>query len=341
LIEALPKAIAAAGERVQFYLGQLEARLHPAAYERLQSIIQGVQQDPSAITTRIGEWLTQGIFGLVNIGSTLIGLMIVPFFVYYLLLDSHTIARNIEERFPPRHRDVGRRLMHEVGDVVRGYVRGRAIMAAAMSVFYAVGLLVLGIPLWAAIGLVAGFVGIIPYLGVITGIVLALAFAALDGAGLATMVGIIVIFILAQLLEDYVLTPKLIGDRLELHPMLVFIALIIAGDMFGLLGLVIAIPVLGVLKVIVRFLDQLYLRSAFYDPELATVGPVLLQRATDATVSDDAVVSDMRRARAMREDPRIDHSDEIGAEPAGVVSVAADAPVLQVDEDPDSGRPEA
>ena len=89
--------------------------------------------------------------------------------------------------------------------------------------------------------------------------------------------------------EDYVLTPKLIGGKLNLHPMFVFIALIIGGSLFGLLGLVLAIPALGVIQVLLKFIDEIYLRSNFYLHPAATAGGIhdaaIVQRAADATVS--------------------------------------------------------
>jgi len=308
--EKLPLALRAAGGRVQSLLDLARERLSPAVFARLQGFINNFQQDPSAITSRLGGYLTQGLFGLVNLGSAAIGLLIVPFFVYYLLLDMANLRRFVEEHVPERHRGVGARLFDEVGDVVRSYVRGRFIIAFILAAFYAVGLLILGVPLWAAIGLIAGIIGIIPYLGVICGIVLALGFAALDGGGLLRLLGVVGVFLIAQPIEDYVLTPRLIGNKLELHPMLVFIALIVAGSLFGLLGLVLAIPVLGVLKVLLRFFDELYLRSEFYRaPAFATPATVTaetgtitaVQSAAAATVSDAANEADARRVEITRE----------------------------------------
>jgi len=190
--------------------------------------------------------------------------------------------------------------------VVRGYVRGRFLMALIMAAIYGTGLLILGVPLWAGIGLIAGFLGIIPYLGVISGLILALGFAALDGAGLGRLAGVVAVFAIAQVIEDYVLTPRIIGGKLELHPMLVFIALIIAGDLFGLLGLVLAIPVLAVIKVLIRFLDELYLRSDFFmAPAPATPDgeTTAAQRAVTATVSTAQAEADAQRIVATREAP--------------------------------------
>lgn len=299
--EKMPLVIAAARARFQDLLTYAQEHLSPSIFSGLQNFVRGFQEDPSVITSRIGDFLSQGLFGLVNLSSAAIGLLIVPFFVYYLLLDMQNIRLFVERRIPERHRGVGLQLFNEMGEVVRGYVRGRFLIALILSVFYAIGLWVLGIPLWAAIGLIAGFIGIIPYIGIVAGIILALAFAALDGAGTGRLVGVVVVFLLAQPLEDYVLTPKLIGDKLDLHPMFVFIALIIAGSLFGVLGLVLAIPVVGVLKVFLRFFDHLYLDSDFYrQPALAgDVGDV--QRAAKAAFSDAKAEADAEKFEATRE----------------------------------------
>ncbi len=122
--------------------------------------------------------------------------------VYYLLLDMSNLRRIIEGHIPERYRGVGRRLLDEVGEVVRGYVRGRFLMALIMAAIYGTGLLILRVPLRAGIVLIAGFIGIIPYFGVISGLILALGFAALDGAGLGRLAGVGAVFAIAQLIED-------------------------------------------------------------------------------------------------------------------------------------------
>jgi predicted PurR-regulated permease PerM len=302
-IEKLPLALRAMAVRAQHLLGFARDRLSPDMYARLEAAIANFENDPSALTSRIGEWLSKGLFGLVSIGTGALGLLIVPFFVYYLLLDMANLRRVIEEHIPARHRGVGARLFDEVGEVVRGYVRGRFLIALIMAAIYGIGLLIFGVPLWAAIGLIAGFIGIIPYLGVISGLILALGFAALDGAGIGRLAGVGAVFAIAQMFEDYVLTPRIIGNKLELHPMLVFIALIIAGDLFGLLGLVLAIPVLAVIKVLFRFLDELYLHSDLYlAPAPAKAGEATaVQRAVGDTVSTVKAEADAQRVVATRE----------------------------------------
>lgn len=304
--EKLPLALRAVAVRAQHLLGFASERLTPEVFARLQAAVTDFENDPSALTSRIGGWLSKGLLGLVGFGSWALGLLIIPFFVYYLLLDMSNLRRIVEEHIPERHRVVGSLLLDEVGDVVRGYVRGRFLMALILAAIYGTGLLILGVPLWAGIGLIAGFIGIVPYLGVISGLILALSFAALDGAGPGRLIGVVAVFAIAQGIEDYVLTPRIIGNKLELHPMLVFIALIIAGELFGLLGLVLAIPVLAVIRVLIRFLDELYLRSEFYlapAPATLTGEATTAQRAAVLTVSTAQAEADAGLVVATRETP--------------------------------------
>jgi predicted PurR-regulated permease PerM len=292
-VEKLPLALRAAADRAQSLLMFAKAHLSSDLFDRLQSMISGFQDDPSALTSRIGGWLSKGLLGLVNIGSAGLGLIIVPFFIYYLLLDLHHLRLLVERHIPPRHQAAGSRLLNEIGAVVRGYIRGRFLIAVIMASIYSIGLLIIGVPLWAAIGAIAGFIGIIPYLGVFSGLLLAFGFAAMSGSGVQRLIGVAVVFSIAQLVEDYVLTPRIIGGKLELHPMLVFLALLIAGDLFGLLGLVLAIPVLAVIKVLVRFMDELYLQSDLYRaPAFAPSRPPLssIQQANPSTAIEAPTV---------------------------------------------------
>ncbi|HLC40639.1 MAG TPA: AI-2E family transporter, partial [Methylomirabilota bacterium] len=189
------------------------------------------------------------------------------------LLDMGRLRQLFEARIPARHRRAGSRLLDEIADVMRGYIRGRFLIALITAILYAAGLLIFRVPLWAAIGAIAGLLGIIPYLGVLAGVVLALGFAALDGASLVRLGGVVGVFIVAQLIEDYLLMPRIVGNRLALHPMVVFIGLIVMGNLFGLLGILLAIPMLGIARVVLRFLDEWYLNSDFYLAPAERIAP--------------------------------------------------------------------
>jgi AI-2E family transporter len=123
-------------KRTQHLLGFARERLSPEVFARLQAAMADFEDDPSAVTSRIGGWLSKGLLGLVSLGLWALGMPIIPFFVYYLLLDMSNLRRIIEEHIPERHRGAGRRLLDEVGDVAPGYVRGRFLMALIMAAIF-------------------------------------------------------------------------------------------------------------------------------------------------------------------------------------------------------------
>jgi predicted PurR-regulated permease PerM len=133
-----------------------------------------------------------------------------------------------------------------------------------MGVLYAIGFLIARVPLAISIGLFSGLLNFVPYLGTLTGLALSLSFVALDGGGWARVLGVIVVFIVVQSVEAYYLTPKLLGSSLDLHPMWVLVGLMIGGSLFGILGIILAVPVIAVAKVALNFLEELYQQSDFY-----------------------------------------------------------------------------
>jgi predicted PurR-regulated permease PerM len=133
-----------------------------------------------------------------------------------------------------------------------------------MAVCYAVGFWFLGVPAWAGIALIAGLLNAVPYVGTILGIVLAGGFTIAGGGGVGDIAAVLGIFVAVQTLEGYVLTPRILGGRLNLHPMAVFLGLLISGKLFGFLGFILAIPAIAIGKVFFKFLRELYQDSYFY-----------------------------------------------------------------------------
>ena len=133
-----------------------------------------------------------------------------------------------------------------------------------MAACYAVGFWFLNVPAWAGIALLAGLLNAIPYVGTLIGVVLACAFTIAHGGGVWSVLAVLGVFLAVQTLEGYVLTPRILGGRLNLHPMAVFLGLLIGGKLFGLLGFVLAIPSIAIGKVFLKFLRELYEDSYFY-----------------------------------------------------------------------------
>ncbi len=191
-------------------------------------------------------------------------LLLVPFFVFYILIDFRKWRDSFEELIPPRFREPFTRLFDESGRILESYVRGQLLIGLIMAVFYGIGFWFLDVPAWAGIALAAGLLNAIPYVGSLLGLVLAGGLTIANGGSGWDIAAVFGVFAAVQTLEGYVLTPKIIGGRLNLHPMAVFLGLLIGGKLFGLLGIILAIPAIAIGKVFFKFLRELYMASHFY-----------------------------------------------------------------------------
>ncbi|HEX4948716.1 MAG TPA: AI-2E family transporter [Blastocatellia bacterium] len=264
--EQLPSALEAGHRVIDPLIAKLQTA-SPPVYNYLQSLLQRVRspEQQAEIGATVGRWLQGGLLRLVTATSSLFDLLLIPFFVFYLLCDYLKMKARIERWIPPRYRVTGGTLLTQINSVLSAYVRNQVVIAFVMGLLYSVGFMVLRVPLAFTIGMISGFLNFVPYLGTLTGMVLAISFTALDGAGPARLVGVLAVFVLVQSLEGYYLTPKLLGESLNLHPLVVLLGLVIGGNLFGLLGIILAVPVIAAAKVILRFLEEeVYQKSDFY-----------------------------------------------------------------------------
>jgi predicted PurR-regulated permease PerM len=145
--------------------------------------------------------------------------------------------------------------------VLGAFLRGQLLVMLALAVIYSLGLSLVGLEFAVAIGVVSGLVSFVPYLGFVFGIGLAGLTVALEPEPLLQLVGVLATFSIAQLIEGSVLTPKLVGDRIGLHPVIVIFAVAAGGQLFGFFGILLALPAAAVLSVIVRFAYNRYLKE--------------------------------------------------------------------------------
>ncbi len=244
-------------------------------------------------------------------------LLLVPFFVFYILVDFQRWRTTSEELIPPRYRDPFRRLFDESGRILEAYVRGQLVIGLLMAMCYGLGFWILGVPAWAGIALLSGMLNAIPYLGTVLGVALAGAFTMANGGGFWDLAAVMGVFVAVQTLEGYVLTPRILGGRLNLHPMAVFLGLLIGGKLFGLLGVILTIPAIAIAKVFLKFLRELYQGSTFYngtDPGLVEKPEVKMEeriaRAAE-TVLAEQVQSEEENEDELHEGP--------STEPIGLV----------------------
>ncbi|MDQ3009662.1 MAG: AI-2E family transporter, partial [Acidobacteriota bacterium] len=257
--------------------------------------IEQVLRDPAGAIGSPSTWFAGGLSGFLAGAVASLDLLLVPFFVFYLLLDFGNWREGCEDLIPPRFREPFSRLFDEVGRILEAFVRGQLLIAACMSALYAIGFGALGVPAWAGIAALSGLLNAIPYVGTVLGLVLATGFTLADGGGLWRIGGVVGVFAAVQAIEGYWLTPRILGARLNLHPMAVFLGLLIGGKLFGLLGVVLVIPVIAIVKVFLMFFRELYKGSHFYHKgDLSpadTPSPILEERLADAaeTVLADQV----------------------------------------------------
>ena len=251
--------------RVQPLLDKVK-QLSPPTYKFLQSKIKhsGESDLFSSIFSMAGGWLQRGLFKLVDVTASLMDLLLIPFFVYYLLADYGAMRAHLDRLIPPRHRAVASTLINRINFVISSYVRNQLLIGLVMGVLYVIGFEIARVPLAVSIGMLSGLLNFVPYLGTLTGLTLSLSFVALDGGGWPRIIGVVVVFIVVQSVEGYYLTPKLLGGRLDLHPMWVLIGLMIGGSLFGILGIILAVPVIAIAKVALNFLEELYQQTDFY-----------------------------------------------------------------------------
>ncbi len=275
-------------------------RYSPALERVAGDKIEQFLSDPVAfynenMTTKTVTTDTEGNISTSNGGgssaifATLVSsldLLLVPFFVFYILVDFRRWRDSFEELIPPRFRLPFSRLFDESGRILESYVRGQLLIGLIMAVFYAIGFWLLDVPAWAGIALIAGLLNAIPYIGTAIGIVLAAGFTIAEGGSVWDIAAVLGVFVVVQSLEGYILTPRILGGRLNLHPMAVFLSLLIGGKLFGLLGFILAIPAIAIGKVFFKFLRELYQDSYFYHAgdihPLETPGETIEERIAEA-----------------------------------------------------------
>ena len=196
----------------------------------------------------------------------LLGLLfITPVVTFYMLRDWEKVLAAIDGALPLDHADTIRKLAREIERRHRGYLRGQALVCLCLGSIYAIGLSLVGLQFGLVIGLIAGAISFIPFVGTFVGAVMAIGMALAqfppDWIG---VVKVAAVFLFGQTMEGNVLSPKLVGDRVGLHPVWIMFALLAGGSLFGFVGILIAVPTAAVIGVIVRHCSAATARAAIY-----------------------------------------------------------------------------
>lgn len=241
----------------------------------LQKIGAGLNASDKSFTDLVTQgmgWVTTFMKSLWSGGRALVSLfsliVVTPVVAFYLIYDWHRMIKTVDGWIPLQHRDTVRSLAHEIDAAIAGFVRGQSAVCLILGSFYAVALTLSGLNFGLLIGLISGLITFIPYVGSMTGLVLSLGVAVAqfwpDYYSIALVLGI---FLLGQFIEGNVLSPKLVGESVGLHPIWVIFALLAFGYLFGFVGLLVAVPLAATIGVLARFALRRYLESSLYTGE--------------------------------------------------------------------------
>ncbi|HZD92229.1 MAG TPA: AI-2E family transporter [Pseudolabrys sp.] len=257
------------------YITKLQALINDQSRPWVQHLVgAGFSPDKSfgdLVTQGMG-WITAFLKSLWSGGQALVSLfsliVVTPVVAFYLIYDWHRMVRAVDSWIPLHQRATVHGLVREIDATISGYVRGQTAVCVVLGLFYAVALTFSGLNFGLLIGLISGAITFIPYVGSLTGMVLALGVAVAQFWPHYTSILIVLgIFLVGQFLEGNVLSPKLVGESVGLHPVWVIFALLAFGYLFGFVGLLVAVPLAATIGVLCRFALRRYLASSFFTGE--------------------------------------------------------------------------
>ena len=231
--------------------------------------------DPSTLIVRVREHLgtvggiaaaalgyaTRSGLALIGFG---VAVVLVPVVTFYLLRDWDKLVAHVDALLPREAQPTIRQLARETDSVLGAFVRGQLLVMLGLAIYYAITLKLVGLDVGPLIGMIAGLVSFVPYLGFIIGIVASLIAVLVQFHDAYHLILVLVVFGVGNLLESYVLVPKLVGDRIGLHPVAVIFAVLAFGELFGFIGVLLALPMASIAMVLLRFLRDRYEASTLF-----------------------------------------------------------------------------
>jgi predicted PurR-regulated permease PerM len=228
---------------------------------RLFELLQRHWEEAGGAATTVLGYLSRSGFMVM---LWVVNIVLLPILTFFFLRDWDMFVERMAALVPRDKVEVVGRLARESDAMLGGFLRGQFLVMLCMGLFYAVALRVIGLDLGILIGIVAGLLTFIPYIGPATLLVLGGIAALVQYGTWPPLLGVVAVWGLGQLIESYWLTPKLVGDRIGLHPMAVIFAVLAGGQLFGFLGMLLALPVAAVVNVMLRYAHERYTQSRMY-----------------------------------------------------------------------------
>ena len=234
------------------------------APDQLKQISEAVSATVVSLFNTLGAKLLKLLTGGIVFFNIVSLILITPVVLFYVLRDWRCVEKKMADIIPVKNKEKVKLIFSEINTALSGFIRGQASVCLLLGLFYGIGLSVIGLDFGLLVGLLAGMLSFIPYFGFLTGVVLSCLLALTQAASLSLWIGILGVFAVGQILEGYVLTPKLVGDKVGLHPVWIIFSLLAGGSLFGFLGVLIAVPVAAIIGVLVRHIIAWYKKTPVY-----------------------------------------------------------------------------
>lgn len=260
-LQVLPDYIAALSKKIEPVIIDLQDRLPNFDMEKFRSSIHASLSDNLKIIGVMLRKILTKSFALFNLLSLI---LITPVVTFYMLRDWDRFVAMVDSLLPRKSKKSIRKQAKEIDKTLAGFIRGQISVCLLLGTYYGLGLYLIGLDLGVVIGLLAGILSFIPYVGSITGFVLSILMATAQFNDILPIILVIAVFVSGQFIEGNFLTPKLVGKNIGLHPVWVMFALLSGGVLLGFLGLLIAVPTAAVIGVLIRHAIDNYKHSNLY-----------------------------------------------------------------------------
>lgn len=267
LVKSIPTYTATAQEKLVPRMNDFLAHLSPDDAARLR------EAAGNYAGTAV-QWAAGLIQNLVKSGAALANILsvlaITPIVAFYMMRDWQKIVTRIDDLLPRRQAPTIRMLLGQIDAAIAGFIRGQSLVCLCLGGFYAIGLSLVGLDFGFVIGMTAGFLSFVPYVGTIFGLISGLSIAFFQFDAIQDVMMVLAVFGIGQVLEGYVLTPRLVGESVGLNAVWVMFALMAGASLLGFVGLLLAVPVAAIIGVLIRFAVSRYKNSLLYDDQSVT-----------------------------------------------------------------------
>ncbi|MDD5586867.1 MAG: AI-2E family transporter [Alphaproteobacteria bacterium] len=268
----LQEQIGALIDAVPGYIETLRAHLIPSAERWLRRLspgnVENIRAAAGQVAGNAAGWAGKLLQGLISESAALFNILaliiITPVVAFFILRDWPKLTHNVDVLLPRKYIGLIHEVLAEINRTLSGFIRGQALVCLCLAVIYSAGLSLAGIKYGVTIGIIAGVLSFVPYVGSTFVLASGLILSFVQYGDFFHVAMALLVFLIGQSLEGYVLTPKLVGGRVGLHPVWILFALFAGGSLLGFVGVLIAVPVAAIAGVLIRFAIRRYKKSGFY-----------------------------------------------------------------------------